>query len=142
MNFVGKTPSVQGFVVIFTACSAQVGSHSRSLLSAAAHGLAAWSLPEGFAVSSPVAIFFLHFRRLLRTGKSLFHWMNSQAMVMQFFFQSFWHPIRSLKNSSFSPLWALVATAVPSQIVFEGFLFEFSARLMRRGKTPLRIAFS
>src|SRR6266481_9849089 len=80
MNLVGKTPSVQGFVVIFTACSAQAGSHSRSLLSAAAHGLAAWSLPGAFAVSSPVAIFFPPFSRVLcQSGIFLVHWMNNRA---------------------------------------------------------------
>src|SRR6516225_6861223 len=63
VNLVGKAPSVQGFVVILTACSAQRGSHSRSLLKAAAHGLAAWSLLRVFAVSSPVAIFFPSFSR-------------------------------------------------------------------------------
>src|SRR5215470_17932327 len=56
MNFVGKIPSVHGFVVIFKACSAQAGSHSRNLFSATAHGLAGWPLPEAFTVSSPVAI--------------------------------------------------------------------------------------
>jgi hypothetical protein len=41
MNLVGKTPSGEGFVVIFRARSAQAVSHSRSLSSAATHGLAA-----------------------------------------------------------------------------------------------------
>src|SRR5260370_12929169 len=78
MNLVGKTPSFQGLVVIFTACSAQAGSHSRSLLSAAAHGLAAWSLPGAFAVSSPVAIFFPPFSRVLfQSGILLLHCIHN-----------------------------------------------------------------
>src|SRR5215469_2959735 len=64
MNFVDRQLSVHGSVVIFTACSAQAGSHSRSLLSAAAHGFSTSPLPEVFAVSSPVAIFiFLRIRK-------------------------------------------------------------------------------
>src|SRR6516225_1245111 len=73
MNLVGKAPSVQGFVVILTACSAQRGSHSRSLLSAAAHGAAACSLLGVFGVSVPVAIFFTPFSRswlLVRTDRA------------------------------------------------------------------------
>jgi hypothetical protein len=99
----GKTPSVQGFVVIFTACSAHAGSHSRSLLSATAHGLA-WSLPEAFAVSSPVAIFFAPFSLSLAMGEFLLHWMKQPSQVMEFFVQSFQHPSPSLKNSPFYPL--------------------------------------
>src|SRR5215469_12287025 len=57
MNLVGKTPSAKGFVVIFTACPAQTGSHSRSLFTAATQGLVAWSVAAALAVSSPVAIF-------------------------------------------------------------------------------------
>src|SRR5262249_4276980 len=57
-NFLGKIPLVDGSVVIFTASSAQVGSHSRSLLSAATQELADRSAGEAFAISSPVAILF------------------------------------------------------------------------------------
>jgi len=56
MNLVGKIPSADGFV-IFTACPAQTGSHSRSLFSAATQELAVWSLPGVFAVSSDFGIF-------------------------------------------------------------------------------------
>src|SRR5215469_814837 len=58
-NFVGKIPSVQGFVVIFTQCSAHAGSHSRSLLSAAAQGLADSSLANTFVrLPSLTMLFF------------------------------------------------------------------------------------
>src|SRR5215475_15066943 len=49
INLIDKTPSVHGFVTIFTQRSAQAGSHSRSLSSAAAQGLAACSLAKAFA---------------------------------------------------------------------------------------------
>src|SRR5260370_14473129 len=64
INFADKTPSVQGFVVIFTHCSAQAGSHSRSLPSAASQGLVACSVTEAFAVPPSLAIFFLLSRPL------------------------------------------------------------------------------
>src|SRR6185369_5889467 len=60
MNLVGKIPSADGFV-IFTACPAQTGSHSRSLFSAATQELAVWSLPGVFAVSSDFGIFLSFF---------------------------------------------------------------------------------
>jgi hypothetical protein len=52
----GKIPSVQGFVVIFTHSSAQDGSHSRNRLNAVAQGLAGCSLAKTFA-----AIWFFSF---------------------------------------------------------------------------------
>ena len=60
MSLTGKTPSVQGFVVIFTACFAQFAQR---------HCPA--SLPEAFAVSSPVAIFFPPFWLSLAVGRVL-----------------------------------------------------------------------
>src|SRR4029077_18270450 len=58
MNLRGKTPLVQGLVVIFTHCSAQAGSHSRSLFSAASQGLIERPFTESSTVPLLVTIFF------------------------------------------------------------------------------------
>ena len=88
------------------------GSHSRSLLSATAHGLAS-SLPEAFAVSSPVAIFFppfwlsladgrvlLALDEIAKPGDGVFLLNGIAGHVLQSFRQL--NP--SLKNSPFYPL--------------------------------------
>src|SRR5215470_2508210 len=70
-NLRGKIPSVQGFVVIFTQSSAQAGSHSRSLFSAAAQGLADCSLIKAFARPLSLAIIALSFFTYLLPNRGL-----------------------------------------------------------------------
>src|SRR5260221_1344070 len=67
MNLTGKIPSIQGLVVIFTECSAQVGSHSLSWFRAAAQGLTGCSLFEAFSFPLSVAIFGAFFIFLSQT---------------------------------------------------------------------------
>src|SRR4029077_14619208 len=71
INLMGKRPLVQGSVVIFTHCSAQAGSHSRSLFTAASHGLMECSLPGAWDVPLLVTIFFSFLLSPFLTGYSL-----------------------------------------------------------------------
>src|SRR5579859_7337034 len=103
-NFLGKTPSVQGFVVIFNASSAHLGSHSRSLPSAATQGLTGWLV---FAVSSPVAIFLPPFSCVFSWPEVfLLHSMNIARLAIQYcssyfgarFGHSKFHPFCALEH--------------------------------------------
>src|SRR5262249_3495859 len=79
-NLAGNTASVQGFVVIFTQCSAQAGSHSRSLFSAAVQGLADYSLAKTFVrLLLLTMLFFLVHPSFAKSRTSLKNWLNERA---------------------------------------------------------------
>src|SRR6516164_1641925 len=75
INLMGKIPSIQGFVVIFTHSSAQDGSHSRNRLNAVAQGLAGCSPAKTFS-----GILFVPLSPFLpNLQTTLDNWMNERS---------------------------------------------------------------
>src|SRR5262249_48047 len=79
-NLAGKTSALQRIVVNFHQSSAQAGSHSRSLFSAAVQGLADCSLAKTFVrLLLLTMLFFLVHPSFAKSRTSLKNWLNERA---------------------------------------------------------------